>query len=216
LFISPMGEPFRGGPGALMPIMLWFSVADANADGRLSREEFVGQAMVFFLNRLDANGDQTATSQESTSLWQEHAPEMLAGAPIGPRRGLAGPPRGGPPRGGPPQGGPGGGPQGGPQGGPGGNMGGMRPPPDFDLAEMSGARVFGIMDDVEPVMSCDADFSRRVTAAEFEACAQRRFDLLDVNRDGAFELSESPRGQMMAEGRRPPPPREWGSRRNAF
>ena len=51
--------------------------------------------------------------------------------------------------------------------------------------------------EVEPVMSCDRDFSRRIDAAEFQACAERRFVALDINRDGYFELHESERARAM-------------------
>jgi len=46
-------------------------------------------------------------------------------------------------------------------------------------------------------MSCDRDFSRRVDAAEFQACAERRFFELDVNRDGYFSLYESEAAREM-------------------
>lgn len=60
-----------------------------------------------------------------------------------------------------------------------------------------GAGRFGLLRDIEPVMSCDADMSRWVTAAEFQQCAERRFTLLDVNGDGFFTLDESPRAQAI-------------------
>jgi Ca2+-binding EF-hand superfamily protein len=44
LFISPMGEPFRG----LEPQDMWFNQADTNHDGALSRAEFIADAMRFF------------------------------------------------------------------------------------------------------------------------------------------------------------------------
>lgn len=44
LFISPMGEPFRGGD----PIKQWFEGADANKDGALTADEFVADAMRLF------------------------------------------------------------------------------------------------------------------------------------------------------------------------
>jgi hypothetical protein len=53
--------------------------------------------------------------------------------------------------------------------------------------------------EVEPVMSCDRDFSRRIDAAEFQACAERRFLALDINHDGYFTLYESDRARAMLE-----------------
>jgi hypothetical protein len=69
-------------------------------------------------------------------------------------------------------------------------------------------RIFGITNDAEPVMSCDLDLSRRVTREEFEACAVRRFEALDTNGDGFFEIAESERARALAEGGPPRmPPR---------
>ena len=68
------------------------------------------------------------------------------------------------------------------------------------LIEMrSGAALYGLLDAVEPVMSCDADLSRRVTIQEFEACADRRFALLDTDGDGLFAIADSPRAMAFAE-----------------
>jgi hypothetical protein len=55
-------------------------------------------------------------------------------------------------------------------------------------------------------MSCDLDLSRRVTLVEFEACAGRRFDVLDTNHDGFFEIAESERASAFAQGRQPSRP----------
>ncbi len=204
LFVSPMGEPFRAGPeNPQPPILTWFALADADRDGRLSREEFVSQSLAFMRLRLDANGDGSATSTESTALWRREAPEMLTSETPAAPPGMRGPPRGGrPPGGGMPPGGgpPGGGPPGG--GPPGGDMGMRGPPANF--VPLTGVRVFGITNDGEPVMSCDLDLSRRVTVVEFEACASRRFAWLDANDDGFFALEESERAQAHASGRPPP------------
>jgi hypothetical protein len=45
--------------------------------------------------------------------------------------------------------------------------------------------------DIEPVMSCDADLSRRVTVDEFNACITARFRELDSNQDGFFQRAEA-------------------------
>jgi len=52
LFISPMGEPFRGDA----PQVQWFAQADTNHDGAISRAEFLADAQRFFL-RLDRAHD---------------------------------------------------------------------------------------------------------------------------------------------------------------
>ena len=53
--------------------------------------------------------------------------------------------------------------------------------------------------EVEPVMSCDRDFSRRIDASEFQTCAERRFQALDINHDGYFTPYESERARAMLE-----------------
>ncbi|MBX3429459.1 MAG: hypothetical protein KF779_07765 [Hyphomonadaceae bacterium] len=198
LFVNPMGQAFRASPESRRaPILLWLAHADADHDGRISRDEFVNEAMAFFANDLDANHDHTVIPIESTEFRRLHAPETLnldtAPVTVTPTRqhresnngivgarpevrsmssvnGLSqlGPPQS---RNGPP-----------PQ-----RRGRLR-----QDEVMLGA-------EVEPVMSCDRDFSRRIDAAEFQACAERRFVALDVNRDGYFELHESERARAMLE-----------------
>lgn len=178
LFVSPMGEPFRGDASA-PPIRAWFAAADENADGRLSREEFVGQSLRFFAETLDVNRDGSATSIESSALWRERAPELLSAGRV--RPGSAPPPareprrdvRSSDPR--------------------------QRSSGDRPVAERrEPMEQIALFDIAEPVMSCDADMSRRVTQAEFEACADRRFVMLDTDFDGMFALGDSPRASALA------------------
>jgi hypothetical protein len=170
LFVSPMGEPFRRENG-VAPVQVWFMTADADHDGKVSHEEFVAQARTFFASTLDANQDGSVTSIESTGLYRERAPEVLSTrtAPLPTRRA--------------------------PESG----LAGARDRPQRERNEppATGAVAYGLLDVVEPVMSCDADLSRRVTPAEFDACAARRFALLDVDRDGFFAVSESPRATAL-------------------
>lgn len=189
VFVSPMGQPFRSAPESRRsPVLLWLAHADVDGDERISRDEFVNEAVSFFANTLDANRDRAVTSAESTDYWREQAPEMLGrrDAPVTtsapPRRRGAGALRGAheaevrrP---------------GGPRGWAQHQRNG--PPP-------AAARQTSIMlgTEVEPVMSCDRDFSRRVDAAEFQTCAERRFFELDVNRDGYFSLYESDAAREM-------------------
>src|SRR5262249_17895882 len=53
-----------------------------------------------------------------------------------------------------------------------------------------GAQAYGLLGDVEPIMSCDTNFDSQITKPEFEQCAARRFVALDANRDGAITLDE--------------------------
>lgn len=190
VFVNPMGQPFRAAPESRRPpILLWLAHADTDVDERISRAEFVTEAMAFFTNDLDANHDRAVVSQESTELWRAEAPEMLGlrnaptmvsaspgrrerdrGGVRGAREEGGGPPGGGPPRGrnGPPQ-------------------------------ESAQRAPISLGAEAEPVMSCDRDFSRRIDAAEFQSCAERRFFELDVNRDGYFTLYESERAREMLE-----------------
>src|SRR3954469_19290295 len=48
LFISPMGEPFRGTHDGPAPQDAWFDGADANHDGALSEDEMIADAARFF------------------------------------------------------------------------------------------------------------------------------------------------------------------------
>ena len=186
LFISPMGEPFRATEPGQHGIDLWFAGADADHDGKMSRDEYMADATRFF-SRLDANQDDSATSAESTALLERYAPEALGvidnrppirDQPLGPQNdrhhrrdpddpeiaeGGAHP------------------------SGPGQALGGISRP----TVTRQGAGRFGLLDVIEPVMTCDTDFNRRITRDEFSACAARRFALIDANHDGFFTLDEA-------------------------
>lgn len=56
LFISPMGEPFRGMVDGKAPQDVWFDNADTNHDGALTLDEFRDDAMRWF-KVLDRKGD---------------------------------------------------------------------------------------------------------------------------------------------------------------
>lgn len=188
VFVSPMGQPFRSPPQSRRaPILLWLAHADVDGDERISRDEFVNEAVNFFANELDANHDRAVTSAESTEYWRERAAEILGrqNAPVTisstPQRRETGGVRGAREA----EGGPRGRPPGGPR-----QRAGL-PPARAPLAPI----MLGV--EIEPVMSCDRDFSRRVEGAEFQTCAERRFFELDVNRDGYFSLYESEAARAM-------------------
>ncbi|MEJ0059499.1 MAG: hypothetical protein WDM79_07980 [Terricaulis sp.] len=170
LFVSPMGEPFRAHEADVAPISLWIGGADLDADGRITSEEFMSDAARFFA-RLDTNHNDVATSIESTALYNRLAPEMFSewddasrGQSTAERRDSIERPLDDQ----------------------------VRRPRGADPSRQRGAQRFGILNDVEPVMSCDANFDRRVPREEFGACAARRFSLIDVNHDGAFTADEAP------------------------
>lgn len=190
LFISPMGEPFRATDIGQHGIDLWFAAADTDHDGKISRAEFVAEAMGFFV-ALDANKDGAATSMESTSLWERQAPEVLGMIDMSPPA-LAADPNAdhdagsqhhdnAAHRGTTYQ-----------------NEGSQLAPDrepgihhTIPFDNRTGPARYGILNDAEPVMSCDANFDRRVTREEFQACADRRFTQIDLNGDGFFTPDEA-------------------------
>jgi hypothetical protein len=181
LFVSPMGQPFRANASGARGIDLWFTAADTDYDSRLSHDEFMANANAFF-PLVDANHDGALTSLEDTAYWRQSAHEVVDG------------PAGGEPI---------------------GNM--LVPPTQRDrnggahqVVQTSdvnirgprrggpaerpvGAQAYGLLGDAEPIMSCDSNFDRRVTLAEFDACAERRFAMLDTNHDGFFTPDEAAR-----------------------
>lgn len=184
LFISPSGQPFRAPPGAPYPVAAWFAQADADHDGRLTREEFRADAMAWF-KALDVDGDGQIDMPEVTRWEEQVVPEIT-------RMGL---------------------------GGPGGGFGGRGPRGGgrgerFDT-RTQGAAAYSLINEPHPVRGADADFSMSVSRKEWLAAADRRFDLLDVNHDGALELAELPQtpAQRAFEraGERRGPDRDRGS-----
>jgi hypothetical protein len=152
--------------------------------------------MAFFANDLDINGDQTVIPLESTEFRRLHAPEALnmTTTPVTlasprERRESATGIRGARPMVRTRTGAEG--------------MSELTPAPSRDSPPQRSERLrqdqIMLGAEIEPVMSCDRDFSRRIDAAEFRACAQRRFSALDVNGDGYFSLDESERARAMLE-----------------
>jgi len=83
LFISPAGEPFRAPAEGPYPVAAWFSAADANHDGALSRDEFVADAGRFFI-LLDTDKDGVIDGFEVSAYERNIAPEILQGINMAP------------------------------------------------------------------------------------------------------------------------------------
>jgi len=213
LFVSPMGEPFRG-PDAMGQ---WFRGADRDGNGRLVPAECTADAARFFAT-LDVNGDGEIDPEELTRYETEIAPEVQSGAGGGGfDRGQGGGGRHGGGHGGSGGGGRhGGGGMGGGGGGMGGGMGDGRGDPGgasgpgggASPERPQGAARFGLLDLPEPVIAADTDFNRGVSRAEFHDAAVRRCHLLDRDGDGAVAWAElparTPSASARARGKRPP------------
>ncbi len=225
LFISPMGEPFRGSVDGRAPEEAWFQGVDKNGDGKLTLVEFTVDAVRFFTT-LDVDHNGEIGPEEIDRYETVVAPEIQVGAAMdGGGGGRGGSHAGGGRRGG--GGGRGGGGHGG--GGPGGGGRGgedMSSDSSDDGAShaqtysepLRGAGRFGYLAAPEPVSSADADLSRSVSRAEFVDAAARRFALLDANHDGVITRDELPKlageggnrrgrrhGPSAAAGETPPP-----------
>ncbi|HWI86088.1 MAG TPA: EF-hand domain-containing protein [Sphingomonas sp.] len=174
VFISPMGEPFRVAPGEPYPSAVWFSGADRNKDGELTRGELVADAARFFA-QLDADRDGRLTPDEVAAYEFKIAPEtaLFATRPDDfydrERRRRHEPDA----------------------------MG-----RSSDYGGAMGAGRYAWLNIPEPVAAADQDFDRVVTATEFADAAGRAFDALKVGGAGALKLAALPRtpAQIGIEG----------------
>lgn len=191
LFISPMGEPFRGERGG-DPADIWFQNADTDHDGALSRAEFSKDASRFFAV-LDRGHDGEIDPDDIDYYETVLAPEIrVGGGEGGGRFAGAGGRSGGGHRGGGGRGG-GGHRGGGGQGGDGqGQSDGQGGATRVTYGKQGAAR-FSYFDFPEPVTIADTNFNRGVDPAEFQHAADIRFAMLDKNGDGKIERKELPR-----------------------
>ncbi len=177
VFISPMGEPFRGGATDPYPLDRWFSRADTNHDGALQWSEFKADADAFF-QQLDTNHDGVLSGAEVSAYEQDVAPEILPRVARLTSKDMSPLPSNDPEA----------------------NReraareaaaNGQVTRPRADL--LAGAGVFGVTPEPEPVAASDTDFDGKVTLAEWDQSARRRFDFLDKNHDGRIDRAELPK-----------------------
>ncbi len=184
LFISPCGEPYRGGPGDPYPVSLWFKQADLNKDGAIDKTEFRADHMGFF-DALDSDGNGVLDNIEISFYENKVVPDVLHNERFGALSGGAGlilvQLQGGPHA---------------EDAGP--NMGPHGPAPDLGASRrrggipLEGAAAFNFLREPEPILAADADINGRVSKAEFLAAADRRFKRLDRNADDRLTPEELP------------------------
>jgi len=194
-FISPMGEPFRGGANRVAPIARWFRQADRNGDGSLTADELQADADRFFA-KLDRNRDAQIDPQEITAYEWEIAPDIQVNSNWKRPRGQPAPTAAKPKRG----------------------ERGRKPGEDghdgYQIDGLQGAARYGLLNIPQPVASADADFNRVVTLVEFRQAASYRFGLLDNRGLGGLSLQEL-EGRLPArpEGKRAKPRKDAVDRR---
>jgi len=202
-FMSPCGEPWRAGDGEPYPLFKWFAATDVNHDGAIDLAEFRHDHEGFF-EALDQDHNGMLESAEIAFYEKRVAADVLMGQLFG----AASPAPVGPPgawgaqviKAQYPGGGLGGAlNQVGPPGaqGPGADLGATRP----QRQPLVGAAAYALLNDAEPVTSADSNLDGRVTKAEFQAAADRRFKRLDRNGDGKLTIEElpKPQAQVLAE-----------------
>jgi hypothetical protein len=208
LFISPSGEPFRGGDG----LAAWFAGADTDHDGAITLAEFQADALRFF-RVLDANGDGQIDGFEIQAYERDVAPEITAtdfDRPAvrepGDGQARSGGGMGGGGRGGGMGGGGrgGGGRGGGGHGGRGGGMGGQGPGGGGgggpSASGREGAARYSLINEPEPVTGADENLDGRVSLEEWRHATLRRFTVLDRAKTGRLTLDG-------LKGKAPPPPK---------
>ena len=190
VFISPAGEPFRAEQGQPYPVAVWFSRADADHDGVLTQAEFTADSLAFF-DRLDTDKDHVVDGFENADYERNIAPEITGIMPDHERPSIIG----GPPVAVPPS-----------------RVEQMIGAPSFlhprgrpMVARRQGAAQYSVINEPHPVRGADADLDQRVSRAETEAAARRRFAFLDADGDGRIALIDLPKtpAQLMHDG--PPP-----------
>jgi hypothetical protein len=192
IFISPAGEPFRAPFGEPYPVATWFNRADTDHDGVLTQEEFVADALTFFAS-LDTDHDGIVDGFEIGDYESKVAPEILSRIQRGDDQ------RDGPAMGPPPW--DPGKKRGGQLGLPPSRSGG-RPlfgggPPAYGV-DRTGAGLYGLINEAQPVSGQDRDLNRRIDRAEAVFAAKDRFSILDFAKNGKLTLATLPKTPLQA------------------
>jgi len=183
VFFSPAGKPYRARPGEPYPVGVWFAEANTSHDGKLTREQMRADADAFF-RTLDTNHDGVIDGFELQAYEQNVAPEILPhianlreGEGFDPNVDLAdqrNTERSG-------------------SSGQGRGRFQMRQPAEPKGETTQGAAVYSLINQPEPVAAADTDFDGKITRAEFEAAADRHFDILDTKQQGYLTLAGLPK-----------------------
>lgn len=195
LFISPMGEPFRGPDG----FGTWLAGADADHDGAVTLAEFRADAERFF-RVLDTDGNGFIDGFEMQAYERDRVPEIASmgvdDGGRGAKRGFFG----------------GGGRRGGGGGAPPTPAGGETGKPPgagqaFKAGGRDGAARYSLLNIPQPVAQADEDWNGRVTLAEWDHVATRRFALLDKASTGRLTRDSlqppAPEKDKKAEKKKP-------------
>ncbi|RYD56720.1 MAG: EF-hand domain-containing protein [Sphingomonadales bacterium] len=172
LFVSPMGEPFRGQAGGPAPQDQWFDAADTNKDGALTLEEVTADAARFFAT-LDMRGDGEIDPDDIERYESQVLPEISGGGAMRePRSYMKGD---------------GSGPR------TDNGFGSPRADSRSRRDAKKGAARFSYLDFPQPITVADRNFNRGVDKREFANAAETRFGVLDSNGDGRIEKRELPK-----------------------
>jgi hypothetical protein len=177
LFISPMGEPFRGPDG----FGAWLAAADADHDGAVTLAEFRADAERFF-KLLDTDGNGYIDGFEMQAYERERVPEIGAVA-------IDEGGRGGRRRGGARQ-----------SGGEAGKA--AAGAATFKPAGRQGAARYSLVNIPQPVAQADEDWNGRIMPVEWDHAVTRRFALLDKENTGRL-TRESLLAPPSDKGRKP-------------
>ena len=186
LFISPSGRPFRAPAGAPYPVVDWFKAADANADGKLDRAEFLADCEAFF-HFLDFGKNGVITDLDVQVYEKRVVPEILGfqSSAAAPRlwrvQSRPGPASGGAPPG---------------VASPSGQMpNNPRPPKGLDESGQ-GASPYSFFDEPEPVTAADTHFRGYITKEDYLKLAAMHFTQLDTDNEGFLTLPKLPKTKV--------------------